>query len=168
MREGGIYMAGVGPPPKDPARLSRASNRKKRQDSQKVIQINPTDQPALPTFYVTETDEEGNQKKRRFVWPAATKRWWEMWAQSPLARDFTDNDWSELLDTALVHARHWSGDTKAAAELRIRAAKFGATPENRARLKIVFAQADEAETRRRSSTAGADRRGPYEGLKAVD
>lgn len=133
----------------------------------KVVQIQPSDQPALPTFYVTEQTEDG-PKKRKFVWPAATKRWWEMWSRSPLTEDFTENDWSELLDTALVHARHWSGDPKAAAELRIRAAKFGATPEDRARLKIVFAQADEADERRRSSRSGADRRGPYGGLKAVD
>lgn len=161
-------MAGRGPAPGDAEKASRPGNRKKRQAGTRIIQINPTEQPSLPTFYVDVTDDDGNVKKKKFVWPAATKRWWAMWAESPLSRDFTDNDWSELLDTALVHARHWSGDSKAAAELRIRAAKFGATPEDRARLKIVFAQADVADERRRSSKSGADRRGPYGGLKAVD
>lgn len=158
-------MAGQGPVPKDPSRRAR---RNKPATGAKIIQIKPSDQPTLPTFYITEPDEDGNLRKKKFVWPAATKRWWAMWAESPLAADFTANDWSELLDTALVHARHWSGDLKAAAELRIRAAKFGATPEDRARLKIVFAQADEADEKRRSSKSGADRRGPYGGLKAVD
>lgn len=41
----------------------------------------------------------------------------------------------------------WAGDTKLAGELRLRVAKFGATPEDRARLKIQFAAADEAEDR---------------------
>lgn len=154
-------MAGRGPAPKDPKRRAR---RNADPIASRVIQITPSEQPSLPTFYVT--DEDG--ARRRFQWPTATKRWWEMWARSPLAADFTENDWSELLDTALVHARHWAGDTKAAAELRIRAAKFGATPEDRARLRIQFAQADEADEKRRTSRAGADMRGAYKGLRAVD
>lgn len=160
-------MAGRGPAPGPAERLSRNSSRKKRAAGMKVVEIEPSAQPSLPTFYVTEITDDG-PKKKKFVWPSATKRWWEMWSRSPLTNDFTENDWSELLDTALVHARHWSGDPKAAAELRIRAAKFGATPEDRARLKIVFAQADEADEKRRTSKPGADRRGPYGGLKAVD
>lgn len=160
-------MAGRGPAPGDPSRLSRPSSRKKAAAGMKVVEIQPSEQPGLPSFYVTEQTEDG-PKRKKFVWPTATKRWWEMWSRSPLTKDFTENDWSELLDTALVHARHWSGDPKAAAELRIRAAKFGATPEDRARLKIVFAAADEAEEKRRGSRAGADLRGPYSGLKAVD
>lgn len=156
-----------GPLGKDPSKRARRN----KVMAQKVIQISPTEQPSLPTFYVTEPDEDGNLKKKKFVWPAATKRWWAMWSESPLSQDFTDNDWSELLDTALVHARHWSGDMKAAAELRIRAAKFGSTPEDRARLKIVFAQADEADDRverRRAGAAGAETKKRYRDLRAVD
>lgn len=161
----GVVMAGRGPAPK-PA--NRRARRNASSVDGKVIEIQPSEQPTLPTFYVTDVDEEGNSRKRKFVWPAATKRWWDMWARSPLAADFTENDWSELLDTALVHARHWQGDPKAAPELRIRAAKFGATPEDRARLRITFAQADEADEKRRVSKPGADARGRYKGLKAVD
>lgn len=79
------------------------------------------------------------------VWPARTKAWWAMWGRSPQAVLFTESDWAELLDTALLHARLWSGDVKVAAELRLRVAKFGATPEDRARLRIQFAQADQAD-----------------------
>jgi hypothetical protein len=81
-------------------------------------------------------------------WPAQTVAWWRMWDESPLSAEFTANDWSELMDTALIHARLWSGDIKAAAELRLRVAKFGATPEDRARLRITFAQADQADEKR--------------------
>jgi hypothetical protein len=52
-----------------------------------------------------------------------------MWAASPLSADFTANDWSELLVAAVLHAEVWEGATKSAAELRLRVAKFGATPE---------------------------------------
>lgn len=154
-------MAGRGPAPKDPKRRAR---RNADPVASKIIQITPSEQPVLPTIYVT--DKEGQRQK--FNWPAVTRRWWDMWARSPLSADFTENDWSELLDTALVHARHWSGEKDAAGELRIRAAKFGATPEDRARLRIQFAQADEADEKRRTSRAGADMRGAYKGLRAVD
>jgi hypothetical protein len=70
-----------------------------------------------------------------------------MWADSPLSTEFTSTDWSELLDTALLHARVWQGELKYLPELRLRTAKYGATPEDRARLRIQFAQADEAEAK---------------------
>jgi hypothetical protein len=89
-----------------------------------------------------------------------------MWNESPLSAEFTQTDWDFLLDTALLHARFWQGDPKMAAELRLRVAKFGATPEDRARLRITFAQADEAEERQPSTTAAATSR--YKGLKLAD
>jgi hypothetical protein len=41
----------------------------------------------------------------------------------------------------------WQGELKYLPELRLRTAKYGATPEDRARLRIQFAQADEAESK---------------------
>jgi hypothetical protein len=61
---------------------------------------------------------------------------------------FTATDWSELMDTTVLHAQFWSGDTKVAPELRLRVAKFGATAEDRARLRITFAHADDADAKR--------------------
>jgi hypothetical protein len=126
-------MAGRGPAPKDPNRRARGV----RGESLRVIHAPPTAQPRLPAH-----TPDGER------WPARTVAWWRMWRESPLSADFAANDWSELLDTAVVHARLWSGDVKAAAELRLRVAKFGATPEDRARLRITFAQADEADEKR--------------------
>lgn len=114
----------------------------------RIITVTPADQPKLPTVHFT--DDEGNRE--RFTWPAVTVQWWKMWSESPLAGDFTANDWSELLDTALLHARVWSGEFRFASELRLRVAKFGATPEDRARLRITFALAEEAENRREKVT----------------
>jgi len=94
-------------------------------------------------------------------WPEQTLRWWQMWADSPLSTDFTENDWSELMDTARIHAEFWTGRTSVAAELRLRVAKFGATPEDRARLRIQFAAADEADAKRpKVGAASRARRGP--------
>lgn len=98
-------------------------------------------------------------------WPAQTVTWWEMWGASPLSENFTASDWSELLDTAILHARLWSGDVRAAPELRLRVAKFGATPEDRARLRITFAQADEADAKRpEARSRSRERRGVLVGL----
>ncbi|MDM3894761.1 hypothetical protein [Mycobacterium intracellulare] len=110
-------------------------------------------------------DDDGRMHSAKFKWPAQTRAWWKMWAESKLAEKFTANDWSELLDTARLHAAFWSGDLKVAPELRLRVAKFGATPEDRAKLRIVFAEADKAESGGAKSPAAGKksaraRRGP--------
>jgi hypothetical protein len=149
-------MAGKGPPPKEAGRRARAN---KDPVPLRVITAEPVKQPALPVIYFA--DDEG--KRRRFVWPERTKVWWKMWRDSPLSAEFTATDWSELLDTALLHARYWSGALSLAGELRLRVAKFGATPEDRARLRIQFAQADEAEEKREQQPSSRRRRGAFTG-----
>lgn len=104
------------------------------------------EQPDLPTRYKAKDEEDGTWRDE-VEWPTVTVRWWSMWRDSPLSSGFTFNDWSFLMDTALIHAEFWEGNTKLAPELRLREAKFGATPEDRARLRITFAQAEEAETK---------------------
>ena len=154
-------MAGRGPAPKDPSRRVR---RNADPLGLKVIQASPVAQPELPEFDI-QVEVDGELVSRSFRWPARTREWWRMWAESPLSADFTATDWSELLDSAILHARLWNGDYKVASELRLRVAKFGATPEDRARLRIQFAAADEAdEKRRRPGQSSRERRGP---LRAV-
>ena len=50
-----------------------------------------------------------------------------------------------VAETALLHAQFWKGDVKLASELRLREAKYGFTPEDRARLRMQFALAPGAE-----------------------
>jgi hypothetical protein len=71
-------------------------------------------------------------------WHPMTVRWWEAWRASPQGvRMVTEVDWYFLLDTALMHHTMWAkGKWEFAAEVRLRAAKFGATPEDRLRLKL--------------------------------
>ncbi|NEW49346.1 hypothetical protein GV792_04720 [Nocardia cyriacigeorgica] len=155
-------MAGRGPAPKDPSRRARTN---KDPIGLRVITAAPVPQPELPEFDL-QVNVDGKMIAQRFEWPARTREWWSMWADSPLSAEFTSTDWSELLDTAVLHARYWLGDIKLAAEIRLRTAKFGATPEDRARLRIQFAAADEADERRGRPPGGSarDRRGP---LKAI-
>lgn len=70
-------------------------------------------------------------------WHPRTVQWWNTWRRSPQAQTFTETDWDFLLDTALMHHTMWAKKRwEFAAELRLRAAKFGATPEDRMRLKL--------------------------------
>lgn len=114
-------MAGRGPAPK-PA----AQRRRRNKAGTPATKVAPTvaAQPELPAT---------------IDWPQRTVEWWSRWAESPLAATFTASDWEFLLDTALIHAAVWTGSLAQAAELRLRVAKFGVTPEDRARLKIEFA-----------------------------
>lgn len=141
-RHGGHTMGGRGQVPKDQS-LSR---RTKGGTTLRVIEVEAMPQPELPTRYKTRDDEDGTFTDI-IDWPTATIEWWDMWAVSPLSAEFTQSDWEELKMAALLHAQFVEGDYKLAAELRLRTAKFGTTPEDRARLKIQFALADEAEDR---------------------
>lgn len=152
-------MAGRGPIPKD---ASKRARRNKDPMPVRVLVVEPVAQPSLPSFNV---DVDGVQVP--FAWPARTVEWWQMWADSPLSSSFTSTDWSELLDTAFLHARFWNGDKAVAAELRLRVAKFGATPEDRARLRITFAQADEADEKRGSRQVSGSR-DRYSGLRLAE
>ena len=71
-------------------------------------------------------------------WNKETLKWWNAWRKSPQAtRMLTEPDWYFLLDTALLHHQMWeNGRWELFAEVRYRVSKFGATPEDRARLKI--------------------------------
>lgn len=133
-------MAGRGAPPKDPSKRAR---RNADPIPTTVLRFEKAEQPELP-------DGE---------WPARTVEWWRMWGDSPQAEHFGSTDWDYLLDTALIHAKLWQGDTSVAPELRLRVAKFGATMEDRARLRMQFAQADEADRKREKPSESRERYG---------
>ena len=79
-----------------------------------------------------------------FEWHPRTRAWWKAWASESQSAFFSVTDWEFLIDTAMLHSAMWAGDLKQAAEVRLRAAKFGATLEDRARLRIQAAPAPPA------------------------
>lgn len=134
-------MPGIGPPPKPAGKRARANR-----------EIVPTTVVEFVEFAQPDLDPAV------FEWPAHTVTWWESWGRSPMAPLFGESDWRFLADTALIHALAYESARNAAAtgskvdvslfsELRLRVAKFGATMEDRARLRIVFADADVRETK---------------------
>lgn len=156
-------MAGNGPAPKDPSKRVR---RNSDPSASTILRFEESEQPDLPDFTV-QVEVDGELVSRKYAWPESTREWWAMWRDSPQAEHFGSTDWSFLLDTALLHAAVWGrGETKHAAELRLRVAKFGATPEDRARLRMQFADADAADSKRDTSGASArERRGQIRVIK---
>lgn len=138
-------MAGRGPAPKDPSKRAR---RNADPIPTTTIRFERGEQPELPDQY---------------DWPEPTRAWWDNWAKAPQAEHFMQTDWDFLLDTALVHAEVWSGNNERAGELRLRVSKLGATAEDRARLRLAFAEADEKEAR----PAGSSARERYADLRMV-
>lgn len=128
---------------KDPSQRARrnAENRPFR-----VIEHVRVGQPELPPGFPYDG--------KRYKWPPITKTWWDHWSDTTLNDGFTVHDWDYLMDTAVIHAKHWLGlDMKAGGELRQRLAKFGVTPEDRARLRIVMVDADTAEEKAAKAAA---------------
>lgn len=73
------------------------------------------------------------------------KRFWKTWSTSPQTAAWTETDWSELeLTTKLVDGLY-QGDLKLAGEIRQRVAKWGATVEDRARLRMTFEKPSQSE-----------------------
>src|SRR5690606_36161144 len=119
----GCVVAGRGPAPKDPSK-----RRRRNADpipTTKVVDDGELRGEPLPDDAIEES------------WHPRTVAWWQTWRRSPQAATFTATDWDFLLDTALMHHTMWAkGRWEFAAELRLRSAKFGATPEDRARLRL--------------------------------
>jgi hypothetical protein len=137
-------MAGRGPAPKESR--SRARDEKRRE--------------ADVTTVSSDGQVRGPDLPDTLEWHARTRAWWETWRRSPQSQAFTDTDWSFLIDTALMHDAMWSkGQWTLAAEVRLRVAKFGATPEDRARLKMSVGepQSSAAPQRARNKSAVARR-----------
>lgn len=145
-------MAGRGFPPKS---AERRAGKSKAPAPSRVIENWRADRKDLPDDLLPNGE----------VWHPATIRWWRRWLESPLSETWTEVDWSELEACAVLHQEFMKKRTfTLASEIRLRVAKFGATPEDRARLRIVFADADEKDSKR---PEGASARQRYGTLKAL-
>jgi hypothetical protein len=120
-------MAGRGP-----ARTGKAVRRNKGPETITVKAPNKKYGWDLPKGVLRDKDGDP------IAWHPMTKKWWDAWRSSPQAtRMLTEPDWQFLLDTALMHHQMWqNGRWDFASEVRLRVAKFGATPEDRLRLHL--------------------------------
>jgi len=74
---------------------------------------------------------------------AEAKRFWKTWAESPQSATWVETDWFELGITTLLVDQLILGDYKLAGEIRQRVAKWGATNEDRARLRMKLEKPEE-------------------------
>lgn len=126
-------MGGKGFAPGDPEQ-----RRRRNVDTTPTIKLTRDDElrgPELPADVLEEP------------WHPQTLRWWNTWRSSPQAQTFLQTDWDFLLDTAAMHHAMWTkGRFEFASELRLRVAKLGATPEDRARLRMKVTDPDKPAT----------------------
>lgn len=129
-------MAGMGPAPS-----VNAVRRNKRPEFTKLEFDGEIRGPELPEGVLGKDKKSGEL----IEWHPVTQQWWENWRTSPQAtRMLSQPDWDYLLDTALIHHNMWmNGRWDFASEVRLRVAKFGATPDDRNRLRaeIIVAPA---------------------------
>ena len=90
------------------------------------VELSPEAQPGRPL------------PKTLPVSTAGAKRFWKTWAESPQSATWMETDWMELEITTVLVDQLYCGDTKLAGEIRQRVAKWGATNEDRARLRMSF------------------------------
>lgn len=115
-------MAGRGPAPK----ASRARKRDEP-DTTLLVDDGGLHGPELPEGVLPDGDD----------WHPQTLALWDALRRNPLLVDEPDLGWQFLIDTALMHHTMWQkGRWEFASEVRLRVAKYGATPEDRLRLKV--------------------------------
>lgn len=139
-------MAGRGPAP--------SGSRSRKRDEAKVVSW--VDDGKVRGFPLPKVTPDGEK------WHPWTVRLWKAIRKSPQAAQMlSELDWLTMLDNAYMHHIMCSrGRWEYASELRLRMAKFGVTPEDRARLKaqIVLPSKDPDAGSAGNVTALADRR----------
>ncbi|MGK5496382.1 hypothetical protein [Streptomyces sp. URMC 125] len=95
---------------------------------------------------LTNAPREGRSLPKALgVTTAGAKRFWKTWASAPQTEHWAETDWAELeITTKLVDA-FYQGDVKVASEIRMRVAKWGATTEDRARLRMSLEKPEDQE-----------------------
>jgi len=136
-----------GPPPKDPDKLLRRN----KPEPLKELAGGPVPAPPMP---------DGD-------WLPQVVTWWDVWAESPQAREFTTTDWRRLVTLMPLVQQYWLKPVAPLmAEIRQNESMLGATAIDRKRLgwKLTADEAPE-QSKRTSSRSRKDPR--REHLKAV-
>ncbi len=146
-------MAGRGPAPKPG---DRKAGHSKSPIPEKTVTNWKTERRDLPTDLLPGGED----------WHPATVRVWN--GMSSFSETWTETEWCELEAYVVLHNEFMRKRTfTLASELRLRGAKFGVTPEDKARLRIVLVDADEKDAKRPTAPVSArDRIGSLHALPA--
>lgn len=144
---------------KDPSKRARRN----APAQMRVVEVKPVKQPSLAEIFGMEENPMTG-----YLWSQGSLRLWSDLGDFASLGLLQSAQWSLLARGVALDDASLNGFPKYATEARHHFAKFGITPADLATMRIQFAQADEAEERRRTSRSAADSRGTYKGLRAVD
>lgn len=82
---------------------------------------------------------------KRAKYSTATKRWWDIWAESEQAEAFWPTDWERLQALAPMVEAYNQGELKWLSEIRLNEERLGATVADRQRLRMAKKPADDQE-----------------------
>jgi hypothetical protein len=125
----------------------------------RIVVAEPAEQPALAELL-------GDVNPiTQLPWQYATLRLWVELADFPSTKDLLPAQWSLLSRAMMLDDAFVAGMSTQATEARLQIAKFGVASDDLARLRIVIAQAEEADAGRPASRQSSrTRRGPLKGL----
>jgi hypothetical protein len=126
-------MAGRGPEPKDPSRRAR---RNEGPTPLRIVQTERVEQPSLEDLIGGENPLTSKE------WSKSTVMLWEDLASFPSTELLQRPQWALLARCMMLDDAVIRGNAKYASEARLQMQKFGIAPDDVARLRIVFAQAD--------------------------
>lgn len=126
--------------------------------SQQIPKENPArrNKPSIPdTILIRRKDDEliGPDLPKTKAWCSETKEWWDMWRKHEIAPKLEPSDWETLKGVAVLHNEFWIGAVPPAtmvslwSEIRRGVAAFGATLEDRLKLRIKFADNEESKSK---------------------
>lgn len=125
-------MAGRGPAPK-----ASRSRQRDEPETTTIVDDGQLHGPDLPEGVLPDGED----------WHVQTRALWDALRRNPLLADEPDLGWQFLVDTALMHHTMWQkGRWEFASEVRLRVAKYGATPEDRLRLKVKIATPEQVKS----------------------
>jgi hypothetical protein len=144
-------MPGRGPAPKDPERRAR---RNEGPTPLRIVHTEKIDQPSLSELL---GDENPLTKQE---WSKSTVMLWEELGTFPSTEMLQWPQWALLSRAMMLDDAVVRGDAKYASEARLQMQKFGIAPDDVARLRIVFAQADimDPESKKATGQSAKDRR----------
>lgn len=126
-------MAGNGPRPKDPERRAR------RNEGPTPLRIVQTEKIEQPTLDELIGDENPLTKQE---WTKSTLMLWDDLSTFPSTELLQRPQWALLARCMMLDDAVVRGNAKYASEARLQMQKFGIAPDDVARLRIVFAQAE--------------------------
>jgi len=88
---------------------------------------------------------------------AGAKRFWRTWSTAPQTANWAETDWTELEITVRLVDRFYQGEDKLASEIRMRVSKWGATVEDRARLRMTFETPSDDDTEESADVTNIDK-----------